>query len=440
MIILKSTCAPNLHAFMNIPNKKYHEAIKLGVPNFFRQPTESLGNRDFMPPGTAFWSANLNGTLLGLPAPTPSKRQVLPFQLRQEQVPIVNILKNKRAGLVQFTTGGGKSIIMIALVYYWNTSTLIIVHNKDMVQQFYDAFKKFLNWEIGRLNSDYKNIKPITVTTFNSAKLKQKELTEKGFKTLFIDEADLFFTKKSRNFIVQFPAERVFAFSATTKTNSDDYIEKGITPALEKFYGYKVVGIAKKSVLEEIKYLSYSKKKYCDQFNLPVTPHGNWTEFRQALDQDIKRKQEMMRYLTSQYNEKDRILVLFDRVNDVKTFTENCPIEKKYIIHGKIKKKNRENAKTEFLSKGGIMFAQYQTSSRGVDYPECNKVFLLFPIRSETTLRQAIGRAVRWLPGKKAYIYDFVDNSLYYQWESRIKTYKKYYSKIPITPIEYEKS
>lgn len=439
MIIHKDACTKRVQGLMNVPNSKYYEAIKRGAPNFFLKPSEFLGNKEFMPPGTAYWTAVLEKETLNLQKLTPQARIALPFALRKEQIPIVQKAKKVRSALIQLDTGGGKSIILIALTYLWNTPTLILVHKKDMVDQFYDKFKEFLNWKIGRLNSDYKEIKPITVTTFDSAKQRQKELTEKGFKTLFIDEADAFFTPKERNFVTQFPAERVFAFTATTKVKADDYMKKGEIPALERFYGYKIKGVIKESVLEGIHYTYYDKEKYWDKFNLQVTPHGDWIKFRKMLDEDLIRKDIMMKYILSQYNEEDRILVLFDRVNDVKSFMEKCPQQKKYIIHGRVKKKNRMAAKEEFLSKGGIMFAQYQTSSRGVDYPECNKVFLLFPIRSETTLQQAIGRTTRRLPGKKAYVYDFVDQSILYQWKTRLKAYKKYYPNIPITPIEDEK-
>lgn len=436
MIIHKDACQPGVVQLMNVPNEKFHKAQRLGKPNFFLQPTEFLGNKDYMPPGAAYWSVKMCHKQLNLPPLTPLKHQTPVFDLRPEQVPIFETMKKVRAGLIQLTTGGGKSVIVAALTYCWGTPTLILVHNKDMVEQFYDTFDQFLGWKIGRLNSDHKDIKPITVTTFHSAKKRQQELIEMGFKALIVDEADMFFTKKSRDFVCLFQGERVFAFTATTKTGSDEFMKKGEVPAIERFYGAKIKRESKHNVLEKIYYKYYTREDYKDKFKIPVRPQDNWVEFRKVLDADEERKGVMLDYVMKNYDDGDRVLVLYDRVADVINFHEQCPEGKKYIVHGKIKKKQREEQKERFLSDGGIMFAQYQTSSRGIDYPECNKVFLLFPIKSETTLIQAVGRAVRFLPGKTATVYDFAEKSLYHQWRKRQAAYAKNYHGIPVTPIE----
>jgi len=420
---------------MHVPNEKFHKAVAQGRPNFFMSPTNQLGYKDAMPPGVPYWAMKM-GMPLHMPKVTPIKYDQPPFELRPEQVPIFEAAKNIRAGLIEMTTGGGKSVIAAAMVHSWSSSTLILVHNMDMVQQFYEAFDKFLGWKIGRLNSHHKDIKPITVTTFNSARDRQDELFEKGFKNLIVDEADLFFTPKGQKFVSMFPGERVFAFTATIRTKPDEFMKKGEVPALERFYGYKMTGHAAKNVLGGIFYDYYKREPYKDEFNLLVKPQLNWTEFRKCLDTDMARKTRMMNYIMENHTDGDRTLVLFDRVADVEGFHFSCKLKRKFIIHGKIKKTARADAKKEFLSEGGILFAQYQTSSRGVDYPECNKVFLLFPIKSETTLRQAVGRAIRFLPDKVAYVYDFAEELIYYQWRARKRAYKKHFKNIPIKPIK----
>ena len=368
MIIHQRECSREVLALNQVPNEKYFQAIKQGRPNFFLKPSIPLAKGDIIFPGAAYWNVKLAGKPLALPKlPAIDINVELPFTLRDEQVPLFNAALNIRAALIKMTTGGGKSVILMALCKAWGTPTLIVVHNKDMVEQFYKTFEKFLGWKIGRLNGDHKDIQAITVTTFNSAKLHQKKLLGMGFRTLFIDEADLFFTEKGRNFVCAFEGERVFAFSATTRAPSDEYMSAGEIPAMERFYGAKLEGFSAKQVLAEIFYKFYEPKPYRDNFLLPVLPSANWAIFRQHLDQDEERKEFIHNYVHESFEEGDRILVLFDRVEHVKAFYEKSTAKKKYIIYGQIKKDPREEQKKAFLKDGGIMFAQYQTSSRGID-------------------------------------------------------------------------
>ncbi len=462
-MIPENICNPEILKFMIVPNPKYYDAIKRGIYNYHK-PTMTLGIRGhFAPPGAAYWSFKEGHGKLPLAELPPLVRESPTFELRPEQVPIFETAKITRAGIIEFKTGGGKSVIMIALTQCWGGKTLILVHALDMVQQFYDKFKEFAGIEIGRYNTNHKDIKDITVTTFHSARNNKQMFLGLGFDNLIIDEADAFFTDKARDFICRFGGHRTFGFTATTRSKFDDHIPKADLhaghAALFRFYGLRIT--AGKGSATTVSPLSNTKtmvsdgtpcvlagiraglyyadaRGYKDEFGLAIRPQDDWHKFRKALQEDEKRTQEQMSFVRKNHESgRDFSLVLFDRVADAidaqAHFAHNNRKERTYLIHGSCKKSDRERSKTEFLEHGGIMFAQYQTSSRGIDYPECNKIFLLFPSRGETVLRQAIGRAIRWMPNKKAYVYDFVDNTLLYQWKARKKIYEEFFPDVPIT-------
>jgi len=418
--------SPELLKFLMIPNTKYHTAIKLGNNAYFHKPNLPLGTNLYLPPGAMYWSKKLfdkklNGPDFTIPSPN------LPFKLRPKQIPIFEKLIKIRHGLVEATTGLGKTVVIIALQSTIKQPTLILVHTKGMVSQFYDEFKKFLgdDYSVGRWNSDFKEMnKNVTITTFMSFTRNPKIFSE--FKVLIIDEADAYFTPKSRKYICEHPAIRKFGFTGTTKVAEDEFIRKDETPCLHKFWGYKITVIDNKQKIEGIKY-KYYFRKYLDENGLEYLPHTNWIEFRRQLDDDLNRKKEQFQFIENNVEDNDMCIVLFDRISDVMNFHLKWNKTNKNIMHGTLNKKERIESKTDFMKNKGVLFAQYQTTSRGVDYPECNKIFLMFPLKNETTLRQAIGRVVRFIPDKKAYIYDWSDEKLNFQFKKRIKTYRKYF-------------
>lgn len=414
----------------HLPNIKYHTALKLGANAFFNKPNEPIVSGNYIFPGMPFWYKKTFGEKMQLKNIQTPKRKTS-IKLRDEQVSIFEKLLSIRAGLIEATTGIGKSVLMIALQEVLQISTLIVVHSKDMVDQFYDEFKKFRNIEIGRYNTNHKDIQSITVTTFSS--FSQKPELFQGFQMLIVDECDVFFTPKARNVTASHPAIRKYGFTGTIKTAYDEYIKKDEPPALIKFWGYHIKKEFSKQEISAVYYTNYDTS-YTDEYNIVVTPYENWSEFRRIMDEDLDRKIHQMEYIKQNHTKEDITLILFDRVKDVedfyKNYENNCGC--KYMIHGATKQKEREKIKSDFTEySGNILFAQYKTSSRGVDYPECNKVFLLFPLKNESTLRQAVGRVIRFVEGKKSYIYDFVDSQLDFQWKKRKKTYELFFSRTP---------
>jgi len=431
-MIPNTLLSTDTYKFLHIPNVAYHTALKLGGATLFYKPNVYLGTSLYAPPGANYWNKVLAGKVIPSPQFTQITDYSLPYALRDEQIPIFKTMLTVRHGLIEFTTGGGKTVIMVSYHKIRNKPTLIVCHAKDMVLQTYNEFKKFLGPEypVGRYNSDYKELDFVTVTTF--ATFTKSPDIFKDFDILIIDEADAYFTDKARARICLHPATHKFGFTGTIRTASDEFKKADDATALEKFWGIRIGGTYTKQPVSSINYWYYSKT-YRDEWNTPITPHGDWTLFRSGLDEDQERKDAMVDYITRIYENGDRLLVLFDRVNDVDYFSSM--FLGSHRIHGTINKSTRERSKDEFLTNGGILFAQYKTASRGVDYPECNKVAILFPIKNESTLRQAVGRAIRFMPGKTSHVYDFVDSSLDFQWNKRKKTYEAYY-KLKPQPIE----
>ena len=427
-----------LQDLYNVPNPFYHKALRRDVYTGYMKQEIFLGanKQGILPPGAAFFHKKFTGKLMpGLPVFDKMCAECIlyPFELRPEQKPIFLSCLNKRCGLVEFTTGGGKTVIMTLLTHVWNKKTLIVAHSMDNVKYFANTFEKFLNKKVGMYYSKVKDLQNITITTFATFSKNSAMFKDFGFDVLLVDEADAYFSEKARNAVTTFQAERTFGFTGTIKTEPDEYMKKADTPCLARFYGAHIIGVSdkKKNVLKDIFYKE-RETEYFDEDGIPVVPK-EWVLYRKFLDDDDQRKADQIDYIIKNHDhKKDHTLVLLDRVTDVdrfaETFRKTVKLDRIYKMHGKIKKQEREEAITLFCKKGGILFAQYKTAGRGLDLPECNKLFTLFPIKGENTLRQMVGRVVRFIEGKESFVYDWVDSSLKFQWRERKAVYRKFFN------------
>lgn len=420
-----------ISSFFTIPNPKYHQIIKMGKTPLFVPRTIHLGSQKADPPGVAYWHAKQIGIIPTLSCIFPCKTEIPFIKLRPQQEEAFNIMCKIRGGLIVMPTGSGKSMLFACYFYARKEPMLILVHSKDMVKQIADLFSKFFSsMTIGMWNSSYKiPSEGLMITTFSSFR-KEKERFQ-NYKILIVDEADIAMTKSLRDGISEHPATYKFGFTATKKTDFDEWLKEPC--ALERFWGYKIEPeYPQNEILKEIIVKTY-RANYTDEYDINVSPRTDWILFRQKMQEDQERKETIKSFISKYHEENDRTLVLFDRIEDVETAYQTSPFEKKYIIYGQIKKKDREAAKVAFLSEGGIMYAQYQTSSRGIDYPECNKLFLFIPMKKETTIRQAMGRVLRFLPDKQAIIYDLCESSIGSQFRAREKIYKTFFPNVKIT-------
>lgn len=422
-----------------VPNPEKINLIKLGKFHRYKSEYISLGHGQFLPPGSAYFHYKATGSPIGLPPLPKNSKEDTSIELRDNQIPVVEACKNIRCGLIEFKTGGGKAVILSALHEIWGSKSLVVVHSVDMVEQFKETFKKFLDIDSGVYYSGEKKIKDITITTFQSAVKNQSLFEEYGFDNLFIDEADEFFTPERRKFVCTFPCIRKFGFTGTIKTKYDEHLKynKNIS-CLVRFYGKHIVGVSDntKNPLVGIFYKKYEKVYTENVFGTDVIINPNdWIPFKKALAGDIDRKRAQIRYILDNYNSGDRVLVLLNSVDDIENYhrvISGLLLEDNvFKVYGSTKKKERDECKQKFKDEGGIMVANYRVAGRGWDVESCNKVFILFPIKGENAVRQMIGRIIRQMEGKKSFVYDWIDSSLLFQWKKRKKTYLEFFNLTP---------
>ena len=81
-------------------------------------------------------------------------------------------LKAKGRGLVVMPTGSGKSFLAVLAILAVKRSALVIAPTIDLVQQWASSLQRALGMEVGMLGGGSKEVRDITVSTYDSAEAK----------------------------------------------------------------------------------------------------------------------------------------------------------------------------------------------------------------------------------------------------------------------------
>ncbi len=352
--------------------------------------------------------------------------------LYENQQPVFDEVKDYTSALVDFKTSGGKTVIAISLHQAWGGRSLIVCHSLQLSRQVLEEFEKFTDIKPTLVCGGKKDMTgDVVITTHTTFRQKYNQFPD--FRNLIIDEADLMFTPKAINAIVQFNATRTLALTGTVNTPYDfvNDIEGGV---LGKFYGKRVQGQfdESKNPLKGVYFTKYNKTYRHDKTNIHIGAH-DWINFRATLDADVERKLAQLKYVI---DNADTALVLFDKVADTVAF-QRAFIKRgyrAYLSNGEMSKDDRETQLQEFHKNGGYLCAVASTVGRGYSHIPLDRIFILFPVKSENSVRQIFGRLMRWMEGKESYVYLWADSSLDFQFQKQKAIIKKYFD-VPIKEL-----
>ena len=100
------------------------------------------------------------------------KRQPRPFQ--KEAVEAWQRASGR--GVVVLPTGAGKSHVALLAIELQQRSTLVVAPTLDLVRQWYDLLRTSFGGEVGLIGGGEYDLKPLTVTTYDSAYLHMENI------------------------------------------------------------------------------------------------------------------------------------------------------------------------------------------------------------------------------------------------------------------------
>ena len=356
------------------------------------------------------------------------------YKLFPHQAKALQYFEDKEDGILVAPPGSGKTIMGLELIARKKQPALIIVHRKQIFQQWIERIEDFLNIPkklIGQFAGSKKKIQtPITVSMVQSLS-RCKELNEisQNFGTVLVDECHHIPAKMFRNVITQLNPHYLFGLTATPKRKHNDekliFIYLGdIVYEVPKDYNHELFSM-KHALMIHIRNTDFS---------IPFqvkTDHYHLLSRTLILD---RMRNELIVKDVSEYARLGyKCLVLTERKEHVEMLDLYLKRDFEVITFtGALSARKRKEVEKQIHSGHfQILIATGQLIGEGTDFPNLDCLFLVYPFSFEGKLIQYIGRIEHGepkstIPGR--FIFDYRDSKvpvLEKQFKKRNRYYKK---------------
>lgn len=355
-------------------------------------------------------------------------------KLRNEQQKALDNLLKYDNGILCAPTGFGKTVIGCKMIEERKVNTLILVNKIQLLNQWKDRLKEFLNIdEIGEISSKRKNITNIIDVASIKSLWNNGEVLDiaKNYGMIIIDECHHTAAYTFEQAINTGNAKYVYGISATPER------ENGHTPIIKMQCGdirYKVDSLKFNKELNLP--MKVIVKKSHLSFTDPNIDNYELNEINDFIAKDVLRSENIIKDIKEEYKKGKNILVLTERLNLMdyiydKLITYTTNVFKYYGGIGKKILKGYETQTKDIIEKGEnkIIVATGSYIGEGFDDSKLDVLFLTMPISGQTRVTQYAGRLHRRDDNKKEIlIYDYVDDNFAKtrnMFLKRKKTYEK---------------
>lgn len=349
-------------------------------------------------------------------------------KLRPNQIPAYSAMHANSMGILAARTGFGKTIIAAKLIATNAVSTLILVKNKTLAEQWRTRLNEFLTITdkpvieeltptgrkrhksaIGTYYGTKKNISGLVdIATIQSlSKLSKQHEFLSNYGMVISDEVhhDAAFTFDE--VISHIQSQYLYGLSATP------YRRDGQEPIITMRFGpirYQTDAI-------DPEYAVSMKRNVIPRFtnfgmaNLEVLQNGI-VENREAIMNDPSRDAMILRDCKTVLKEGRHAILLTNLVAHVDQLFAKLPKDKTFRIYGGFSSKERalETVRINNCKGGYVILATTQTGGEGLDITNLDTMILAMPISYHGNVEQYVGRLHRDLKNKSELrIYDYVD-------------------------------
>lgn len=352
--------------------------------------------------------------------------------LTMEQQLAVQKLLEYPIGILSATTGFGKTVIAAALIASRSVNTLIIVHRKQLMEQWKERLSAFLDGGVligqigGGKNKQTRIVDIATIQSLNYQGEIKDEVTEYG--QVIVDECHHISAVSFEKVMKKVTAKYVCGLTATP-TRKD-----GLHPIMTMQLG---------SICHKVTAKSHVTVRPFEHMVYP-----RYTNFKSGISADTKSIQTMYKELVQDEVRNKLIfedvlnavdqgaipLILTERVEHVsiledmfKGFVKNI-----IVLMGGMKSKEHTEKLNMLKSlkdnEERLIIATGKYIGEGFDHARLDTLFLVMPLSWKGTLQQYVGRLHRLHDDKSIVkVYDYVDQQeamLQTMFEKRLKGYK----------------
>lgn len=348
-------------------------------------------------------------------------------ELTFEQELALSDMTSKENGLLHAETGFGKTVLGAALISERKTKTIILVHNKQLLDQWLDRLNCFLTFEeeeairytasgrekvigyVGQYGGTKKWLsKLVDVVMIQSLfKLENSQSLLDEYEMMIVDECHHVSALMFEKVVAQFRGKYLYGLTATPERKN------GHEPIVFQRIG-EILHTADK---RETNFKRQLQLRFTSFAHLEIekTKASNFIQLSDWIATDSARNQLILKDILAQVAEGRNILVLVNRIQQIDVF-EKLLKEKEvdgcYIISGKTKVRERTSLLEilEQLDKGFVLLSTGKYIGEGFDLPQLDTLILAAPFSWKNNLIQYAGRIHRNYKDKSLVrIFDYVD-------------------------------
>ncbi|GHV74116.1 helicase [Spirochaetia bacterium] len=351
-------------------------------------------------------------------------------ELYADQKAAADAMAVNQTGILSASTAFGKTIIALWLIAHRKVNTLILVHRKQLMDQWMERIQQFLNIpkaEIGCFSGTKKKRTGILDIAVMQSVGKKGNIAEwvKDYGQIIVDECHHVSAASFESIIRKCSAYYRLGLSATV-TRKD-----GQQPIVIMNLG----DIRYSARQNNAQFIQKVMPRYTG-FQLPATPDAplEIQEVFRRLWTDENRNRQIIQDIVSAYTEGREILALSERIDHLALLEEALLkfTEYLFVLKGGLGKKQlksiMENIHRVPPGAHRIILATGKYLGEGFDLPCLDTLFLVFPFSWKGTVIQYAGRLNRTCYGKtETRIYDYVDEKvpvLLRMYNKRVKGYK----------------
>jgi superfamily II DNA or RNA helicase len=332
-------------------------------------------------------------------------------ELRDYQQDALREILTRDFGTVSIPTGGGKTILALAAIAERKQPALIVVHTKELLNQWTERIETFLGiprGEVGVIGVGKVNVgEKITVALVQSLYKCSGEVSKNiGF--LVVDECHRAPARIFTEAVTAFDCRYMLGLSATP------FRRDGLGRLIYWYIGDRVYSIDREELIDSHDILPAEVITRQTAFQPTVDPSEHYSAMLSELTEDYRRNWLIISDVAKEARNGGGVcLVLSDRKTHCETLKGILRVKgiKAALLTGDLNDRERRQVVSDI--QGGnvkVIVATAQLIGEGFDAKELSTLFLATPIKFSGRLIQCLGRVLRPAPGKdKAIVYDYVD-------------------------------
>jgi superfamily II DNA or RNA helicase len=332
-------------------------------------------------------------------------------QLKNFQEEALAAVLRRDFGTLSAPTGSGKTVMALAVIAERRQPSLIVVHNKELLNQWIDRIGVFLGLsadQVGVIGDGRQTIgQAVTVGMVQTlCKCAHEIAPHVGF--LIADECHRCPSRTFTEAVTAFDSKFMLGLSATP------WRRDGLSRLIYWFLGDKVHEVEREGLIEDGHILEAEVIIRETDFDPFSDPSEEYSRMLSELTQDSKRNALIAGDVVKEAGNGGSVcLVLTDRKAHCEVLAGVLAERgvQAVVLTGDLKTREREEVVAN-LNTGQVkvLVATGQLIGEGFDCPELSTLFLATPIRFSGRVLQYLGRVLRPAPGKdKARVYDYVD-------------------------------